>query len=280
MTPLRQKMIDEMLMHGFAERTKASYLSAVIFLAKHYRQSPDTLDSEQIQRYFLYLVKERELSPSSCRLHLNALKFLYVEVLKQAWFDEMKLVLPRKKQRIPELLSHEEVTRILASCRNEKHYALLSTCYACGLRVSELVGLQRHHLDAARHVVRIEQGKGGKDRQVLYTESLIKLLQHYEQTYRPASWLFYGFHRQNPLGVSSAQKIYTDAKAAANVKKAGGIHSLRHAYATHQLEAGVPVHQLQHLLGHKDLHSTLHYVHWNPNLPQSIGVDLLARAGS
>ena len=158
MTPLRQKMLDEMLMHGFAERTKASYLSSVIFLAQHYHQSPDTLDSENIQRYFLYLVKERKLSGSSCRLHLNALKFLYVEVLKQAWFNEMKLVLPKKKQRIPELLSHEEVTRILSSCRNEKHHTLLSTCYACGLRVSELVGLQRHHLDAARHVVRIEQG--------------------------------------------------------------------------------------------------------------------------
>ena len=114
----------------------------------------------------------------------------------------------------------------------------------------------------------------------MYTESLIKLVQDYEQAYRPGTWLFYGFHRQNPLNVSSAQKIYTEAKATAKVKKVGGIHSLRHAYATHQLEAGVPVHQLQHLLGHKDLHSTLRYVHWNPNLPQSIGVDLLSRGGS
>jgi len=269
-------MIDEMLLHGFAERTQSSYLSSVIFLAKYYRQPPDTLSSEQIHAYFLYLIKERKLSPASCRLHLNALKFFYVEVLNQAWFNKMKLVLPKKKQRIPELLSHEEVRRILSSCRNEKHHALLAMCYACGLRVSELVGLQRHHLDKERHVVRIEQGKGGKDRQVLFTESLITLVQGYEQTYRPTTWLFYGFHRPWPLSVTSVQRIYAKAKAAAKVKKAGGIHGLRHAYATHQLEAGVPVHQLQHLLGHKDLHSTLRYVHWNPNLPQSIGVDLLS----
>jgi integrase/recombinase XerD len=280
MTPLRQKMIDAMLLRGFAERTQSSYLNAVMFLAKHYHQSPDTLVSEQIRAYFLYLIKERGLSPASCRLSLNALKFLYVEVLNQTWFNDMNLILPKKKQRIPELLSREEVMRILSACHNEKHHALLSTCYACGLRVSELVGLQRHHLDSERHVVRIEQGKGNKDRQVLYTDRLITLLRGYEQRYRPQTWLFFGSQRQAPLSVSSAQKIYTAAKAAANVKKAGGIHGLRHAYATHQLEAGVPVHQLQHLLGHKDLHSTLHYVHWNPTLPHSIGVDLLTGGGS
>ena len=275
MTPLRQKMIDEMLMHGFAERTKSTYLNAVILLAKHYHQSPDTLSPEQIKRYFLYLIKERKLSPASCRLCLNALKFLYVEVLKQTWFNDMKLVIPKKAQRIPELLSHAEVIRILSSCHNQKHHALLSTCYACGLRVGELVGLQLRHLDYDRHVVRIEQGKGRKDRLLLFTDHLILLLQRYCQTHRPQSWLFYGAHRQTPLHVSSAERVYTYAKTAANIKKVGGIHSLRHAYATHQLEAGVPVHQLQHLMGHKDIHSTLHYVHWNPTLPQGAGVDLL-----
>ncbi len=280
MTPLRQKMIDEMLLHGFAERTKSTYLNTVTYLAKHYHQSPDTLTPEQIQQYFLYLIKERGLSPASCRLCLNALKFLYVEVLKQTWFNEMNLVIPKKEQRIPELLSHEEVVRILSACSNQKHHALLSTCYACGLRVSELVGLQLHHLDSDRHVLRIEQGKGKKDRQVLFTDHLILLLRRYYQTYRPQTWLFYGLHHQKPLSVSTVQKIYTRAKQTANIKKIGGIHGLRHAYATHQLEAGVPVHQLQHLLGHKDLHSTLHYVHWNPTLPQGVGVDLLPGDGS
>lgn len=275
MTPLRQKMIDEMLMHGFAERTKDSYLGSVILLTKHYRQSPDTLTPEQIKSYFLFLIKERKLSPSTCRLRLNALKFLYVEVLKQEWFNDMNLVIPKKQQRIPELLSHAEVMRILAACKNQKHHALLSTCYACGLRVSEVVGLQLHHLDSERGVIRIEQSKGRKDRLLLYTDHLIQLLQRYCQTYRPKTCLFFGFRRQNPLSISSLQHIYNNAKATAKIKKAGGIHSLRHAYATHQLEAGVPVHQLQHLLGHKDIHSTLHYVHWNPTLPQGMGVDLL-----
>jgi integrase/recombinase XerD len=275
MTPLRQRMIDAMLLHGFADRTQHSYLSAVTLLARHYHKPPDTLGPEQIQQYFLYLVKDKGLSASSCRSHLSALQFLYVKVLRCAWFETLNLVLPKKPQRIPELLSREEVRRILAACGNVKHHALLSTCYACGLRVSELVGLQLHHIDSHRHIVRIEQGKGNKDRQVLLTDRLLVVLRHYYKTCRPQSWLFFGFHRDKALSPSSAQKIYTDAKAAAQVKKAGGIHALRHAYATHQLEAGVPVHQLQHLLGHKDLHSTLRYVHWNPTLPQGVGVDLL-----
>ena len=276
MSPLRQHMIDAMLLHGFAARTQSSYLSSVKMLAKHYHQSPDNLSPEQIHHYFLYLVKDKALSPASCRLHLNALQFLYVKVLHCAWFKSLQIVLPKKPQRIPELLSREEVARILAACTNEKHQALLSTCYACGLRVSEVVGLQLPHIDSDRHVIRVEQGKGNKDRLVLLSDRLLKVLRHYYQTYHPCTWLFFGFHRDKALSISTAQKIYAHAKETAQVKKAGGIHGLRHAYATHQLEAGVPVHQLQHLLGHKDLHSTLHYVHWNPTLPQGAGVDLLA----
>jgi integrase/recombinase XerD len=114
----------------------------------------------------------------------------------------------------------------------------------------------------------------------LFTDHLMLLLQRYCKTYRARTWLFFGFHRQNPLSISSAQNIFVQAKSAAKIRKAGGIHSLRHAYATHQLEAGVPIHQLQHLLGHKDIHSTLHYVHWNPTLPQGAGVDLLPKDDS
>jgi len=276
MTPLRQKMIDAMLLHGFAERTQSSYLYAVFHLATHYHPSPETLTAEHIQDYFLYLIKERKLAPASCHLALNGLKFLYVEVLKQAWFNNMNLVIPKKPQRIPELLSRNEVERIITACHHPKHHALLSTCYACGLRVSELVALQLPHLDSERHVLRIEQGKGRKDRQVLFTDPLIHLLRRYYQTDRPQTWLFFGLDRQRHISVSSIQKIYTRAKATANIKKRGGIHGLRHAYATHQLEAGVPVHPLQHLLGHKDLQSTLRYVHWSPTLPQGTGVDLLS----
>jgi integrase/recombinase XerD len=280
MTPLRQQMIDAMLLQGFSDRTQHSYLSAVKQLARHYRQSPDTLEPEQIKHYFLYLVKDKALSPASCRLHLNALQFFYVKVLHCDWFAQLNIVLPKKPQRIPELLSRAEVLRILAACTNVKHHALLSTCYGCGLRVSELVALQLHHIDGQRRVVRVEQGKGKKDRLVLLPDRLREVLRDYYRHYRPRSWLFFGFHRDQALSASSAQKIYERAKAAANIQKPGGIHALRHAYATHQLEAGVPVHQLQHLLGHKDLHSTLHYVHWNPTVPQGAGVDLLAEHAS
>lgn len=280
MTPLRQRMIDAMLLHGFADRTQHCYIAAVKQLAQHYRQSPDALGPEQIQQYFLYLVKDKGLAPASCRLHLNALQFFYVKVLHCDWFESLNIVLPKKPQRIPELLSREEVVRILSACANVKHHALLSTCYACGLRVSERVALQLHHIDGDRHTIRVEQGKGKKDRLVLLPDRLRQVLREYYRTCRPRSWLFFGFHRTQALSASTAQKIYGRAKAAAKIQKSGGIHALRHAYATHQLEAGVPVHQLQHLLGHKDLHSTLHYVHWNPTVPQGAGVDLLPETAS
>ena len=128
MTPLRQHMIDATLLHGFSHRTQHSYLSAVKQLAQHYRQSPDTLGAEQIQQYFLYLVKDKVLAPASCRLQLNALQFFYVKVLGCDGFEQLHIVLPKKPQRIPELLSREEVLRILAACTNVKHHALLSTC--------------------------------------------------------------------------------------------------------------------------------------------------------
>jgi site-specific recombinase XerD len=276
MTPLRQKMIDAMQVRGFAARTHESYLAAVTALAKYYHRTPEQLSVDEIQAYFQYLVKDRGLSGASCRLYLNAIRFLYLQVLKQPAFD-VPFQIPKKAQRIPELLTRDEVGRILSAVNNSKHHMMLMTCYGCGLRVNELVHLKVRHIDGERRLLRIEQGKGAKDRQVILSEGLLQPLRAYWQRYHPTDWLFPGREPDQALDVSSPQRVFTVAKCRAGIDKVGGIHSLRHAYATHQLEAGLPVHQLQQLLGHQNIHSTLHYVHWVPGYQAGeTGTDLIA----
>jgi len=274
MTPLRQKMIDAMLVRGFAIRTQHSYLDAVIHLSRYYHRSPEQLSNAQLQDYFLYLVKERQLSPASCRLSFNGIRFLYLNVL--GWSEvDLKIPLPKRKQRIPELLTRDEVARLLAAVENRKHRMLLTTCYGCGLRVSELVALQVRDIDGERCLLRVTQGKGGKDRQVLLSESLLRLLRRYWRIFHPKTQLFYGRDPLSMLGITTAQKVFQAAKIKAGIDKIGGIHSLRHAYATHQLAAGMPLHQLKEMLGHSDLHSTMRYLHWVPQYTEGHGADLI-----
>jgi len=144
---------------------------------------------------------------------------------------DIELHTPKRAQRIPELLSRQEVARILSACPNDKHRMMLTTCYTCGLRVSELMALQVKQIDSDRHVIRIEQAKGAKDRQVILSDHLLVLLRQYWQMYRPVQWLFYGRDRQSALSITSAQKVFKKAKQRAGINKIGGIHSLRHAYA-------------------------------------------------
>jgi site-specific recombinase XerD len=262
-------MIEAMQLRGFSPRTHESYLAAVEQLARYHHCRPDKLSQQQIQAFFKHLVLERKLSPASCRLYLNGVRFFYLKVLAWKTF-ELALVVPKRQQRIPQLLNRDEVARIIAACRNLKHRMLMETCYGCGLRVSELVSLRVRDIDGERRLLRIEQGKGAKDRQVLIAPALHDRLRRYWQKARPADWLFpCERHWDRHLSISTAQRIYRRAKAKAGIDKIGGIHSLRHAYATHQLENGLPVHQLQHLLGHRNLRSTLRYMHWAPSEQQT-----------
>ncbi len=265
MTPLRQQMIEAMQQRGFSVRTHQSYLAAVSDLARYYRRSPAQLNVDELQDYFKYLVVERGLSGASCRLYLNAVRFLYLQVLKWPAFD-VALVVPKRAQRIPELLTRAEVAQILQACPNPKHRMLLALCYGCGLRVSELVAVRVRHIDGERQLLRIEQGKGAKDRAVMLSPSLLETLRQYWRRYRPFDWLFPSSHTPDShLSIATAQKVFGHAKRLSGINKVGGIHSLRHAYATHQLESGLPVHALQHLLGHRNLQSTMRYVHWVPS---------------
>ena len=238
MTPLRAKMIKAMQVRGFSVRTHESYLYAVTGLARYYRRAPDQLGIDDIRRYFEYLATERSLSGATCRLFLNGIRFLYLQVLGWSSFD-VDIPIPKKAQRIPELLTRAEVGRILAACANPKHRMMLTLCYGCGLRLRELVSLKVRDIDGERRLLRVEQCKGAKDRLVPLSDTLLAQLRVYWRLFRPRKWLFPGHTRHEHLSETSIQKAFTQVKAQAGIKKIGGIHGLRHAYATHQLEAGL-----------------------------------------
>jgi site-specific recombinase XerD len=264
MTLLRKQMIAAMRQRGFSDRTHESYLAAVTHLARYYGRSPAQLDVAELQAWFNHLAQERGLSGASCRLYLHAIRFLYLQVLKWPSFD-VSLVVPKRAQRVPELLTRAEVQRILQACANAKHRMLLEITYGCGLRVSEVVALRVRDVDGERRLLRVAQGKGAKDRLVILAPDLLLELRRYWSRCRPAEWLFPRAHAADAhLSISTAQRVFARAKASSGVQKVGGIHSLRHAYATHQLEHGLAIHELQRLLGHGNLQSTLRYVHWLP----------------
>ncbi len=271
MSELRQKMIDAMRQRGYSVRTHKSYICAVADLARYYRRSPDRLNAEEVKSWLRHLAVERGLSGASCRQYSHAARFLYVKVLGREDF-ELKVDLPKRPQRIPELLTRNEVARILAACNNEKHHTILTLCYGCGLRVSELSALRVRHIDGERKLVRIEQAKGAKDRMVPVGPALLDCLRNYYAQYRPGDWLFPHSHRpEYALTISTCQRIFKRAKAKAEIDKIGGIHSLRHAYATHQLATGLPLPELQRAMGHADIRTTLHYLHWIPSYHERQG---------
>ena len=264
MSPLRQQMIDALRVRGYSPRTRDSYLYAVAKLAAYYHRSPDKLTVDEVAAHLQYLACERELSASSCRQYLHAARFFYLHVLGRADFD-VPIPVPKNPQRIPQLLTRAEVARILAACPNPKHHMMLELCYGCGLRVSELCALRVSDIDGERELLRVTQGKGAKDRIVLLAASLLDRLRAYWRADRPEHWLFPStLLPAQPLHITALQKVYRQAKKQAGVERTGGVHGLRHAYATHVLEQGLPVHQLQRLLGHRSVQSTMRYMHWLP----------------
>jgi integrase len=279
MTPLRQRMITAMQMHGYSPRTHESYLAAVRGLAKYTRRSPERLSREDLRGYFEYLVTERRLDPASVRLSYNGIRFLFLQVLDWSTLD-LEVVLPKRAQRIPELLTRAEVAAIVDACPAGRYRSMLLLTYGCGLRLSEVLAVRVADMDGERKLLRVRQGKGAKDRLVPLSPTLLAQLRTYWRLYRPADWLFTG-RSDAPLSTTSLQKAYTRAKTQAGVTKVGGIHALRHAYATHQLAGGLKVERLQRLMGHTSIHTTLRYVHWLPSAGDGEGeLDLIAQLAS
>ena len=229
MKPLRQQMTDAMLLRGFAARTQELYLAAVAALAKHYHRSPDALTTDELQAYLLFLITEKKLAYASVNQAACAFRFLFERVLKRpnARFDIPMAKVPK---RLPQILSREEVARLIGATRSLRGRTILMTTYAAGLRVSEVCALQVADIESApdRMCLKVRQGKGSQDRYTLLSVRLLDTLRLYWQTCRPRLWLFPNKAGNGPMGDQTAQRIYCAARDAAGISPEGGIHTLRH----------------------------------------------------
>ena len=268
---LRQRMLDAMVLSGKAARTQEAYIGAVFGLARHYHRSPDALTADDVQHYLLHLLRERHLSRSSVNQYGCAFRFLYGRVLGLDG-QTFQIPLAPAPQRLPEILSRSEIAALLEHAPHTKARTLLCCAYALGLRVSELCALRPEHIDSAadRMCVRVVQGKGARDRYVPLSEELLALLRDYWRVARPQAWLFPAARDANrAIDCKSAQRWYYLARDGAGITKRGGIHTLRHCYATHLLEAGFDLHSLSQWLGHGYLSTTTRYLHLaRPDLPE------------
>ena len=259
MTPLRQEMINQMKLRLFSPNTQRSYVDAVVGLATFFNLSPDKLSQEDVQAYLLYLMEERHLTWSSCNVAISAIRFLYGPTLGM---HLMSLAIPPRKHKsqLPEILSEKELVRLFDNTANLRQRVVMMTTYAGGLRVNEVVHLKVTDIDSERMMIRIEQAKGNKDRYTILSERLLEELRAYWEMYRPPNWLFTARDPQKPMPVGTAQRAYYTAKHKANIKKGRGIHTLRHAFATHMLEAGYDPRTIQTLMGHRCIKTTQMYL--------------------
>lgn len=262
MKSLRQQMTEAMVLRGFAARTQEAYLAAVVALARHYRRAPDRLGTDELQAYLLFLITEKKLAYASVNQAACAFRFLFERVLKRA-NAHLDIPMARVPKRLPQILSREEVLRLIGAARTLRGRTLLMTTYAAGLRVSEVCALQVADIESApdRMCLKVRQGKGGQDRYTLLSPRLLEVLRRYWCDRRPRLWLFPNPSGTAPIDPTTAQRTYAAARAAAGIAPEGGIHTLRHCFATHLLEAGVDLPTIQRLLGHGHISTTMRYLH-------------------
>jgi site-specific recombinase XerD len=264
MGEFRERMERDLRIRGYSPCTITCYLDRVKDYVRYYMRPPDELTLEDIYDYQFHLTAERQVSWALFNQAVCALRFFYRTTLQKDW-DVQAIPYQKTGQRLPIVLSREEVARLLGGVENLKHRALLTTGYACGLRVSEAVHLNVHDIDSQRMTVRIEQGKGRKDRYLMLAPSLLMLLRDYWREYRPQSWLFPGEDPGQPLTSHSAQRVFRKALERAGLSKPASFHTLRHAFATHLLEGGTDIRTVQALLGHRSLTTTQKYTHVSEN---------------
>ncbi len=260
MTPLRQRMIEDMQIRNLAPHTQRSYVQQISQFARHFGRSPELLGPADIRAYQVHLVQDRQLSASSTLVATAALRFLYKVTLKRGWSIEEVVPTCRKPQRLPVVLSRDEVSRFLAAVELRKHRVILTVCYAAGLRISEAVHLTPSAIDSQRMVIRVDAGKGQKDRYVMLSPKLLDLLRDYWRTTRPMAWLFPGDLPGQPISTDAVAHACRAARGRAGIAKPVTPHALRHAFAVHLLEAGADLRTIQLLLGHRSLSTTARYL--------------------
>lgn len=260
MTSLRRRMMEDLHVRNYSPHTISAYIRGVADFAKHFGKPPDRLGPEQIREYQLFLIKVKGVSWSTYIQTVSGLRFLYTNTLHRQVAIE-HIPFPRQEKKLPVILSREEVTAILEAPRHLGHRAMLATMYATGLRVSEVVQLKASDIDSSRNVIRVRGGKGNKDRQVMLSAKLLELLRCYWRWRKPKEWLFPGKKPGQPVTTCSVFRACQKAAKLAGITKSIHPHSLRHAFATHLLEAGVDLRTIQVLMGHSNLSTTARYLH-------------------
>ena len=267
MTPLRERMIEDMQLRNLTPHTQRSYVHYVAEYARYFNLSPEKLDAEAIHQYLLYLLNERRLSPESVNCCVSALKFVYLETLEMPWTTEY---FPRAKRpyKLPIVLSQEEMLLFFDHNPGLKNRAALMTCYGAGLRVSEAVALKVSDIDGQRKLIRVEQGKGQRDRYAMLSDRLHMALRRYYKAFRPdpESWLFPSWKKDHHMSAASLRLACREAAAHAGLRKKVTVHGLRHAFATHLLEQGTDLRIIQVLLGHSEIDTTARYTRVSPRI--------------
>ena len=267
------QFVNDLKVRGMSPSTIETYVRCVKLLVKYYMRPPDELTLEDIKAFQLHLTKEREVACSTFNIYTHAIRSFFLKTLQKDW--RIDFIPYQKTGRVlPEILNAKELCALFESVSNLKHQALLMTTYSAGLRVSEVVHLQVSDIDSQRMMIRVDQGKGRKDRYVPLSTTLLPVLREYWKLVQTPDWLFQGQDRSKPLNIKSAQRVFTIAKNKAGITKSVSIHTLRHAFATHLLESGVDIRTIQRLLGHRSLSSTMIYTHVAKNYVTQAGSPL------
>lgn len=263
MTEMRRRMEEELKLRGCSPRTQKTYLCWVRRFAGHYRRAPEQMGTREVRAFLMYLLEDQKLSRSSLVQALCALKFFYVHVLHRP-FELEDLHFAKGKRRLPVVLSEREVRQLLDAAEGLRDRTILMTLYGTGLRLSELLNLQVKDIDSTRMLIRVRQGKGAKDRNVILSPALLAGLRCYFRRYRPESWLFYGRTPQQRLSDRVIQRMVHHLSQKAGLRSGVTTHTLRHSFATHLLEHGTELVYIQELLGHRNPKTTMLYARISP----------------
>jgi len=268
MTTLRDQMTQDLQIAGLSERTQEAYLRAVRQLADHYGQAPDGLAEQQVRDYFLFLKNDKKFAPASLKMAFYGIRYFYTHTVPREWETLKKLRVPKQKT-LPDVLTVDEVRRLIEAVRTPHNKTYLWTVYSLGLRLTEGLHLQVGDVDGQRMCVHVHRGKGAKDRYVPLPGRTLAMLRAYWATHRNRVWLFPATGRSRkqastatePMGKASVQGAMRRVVLQLGVRKNASIHTLRHSYATHLLEAGVNLRLIQQYLGHSSLQTTMVYLH-------------------